>query len=57
MSCFFLLLPIPGLGYNAYERLAFSGIVITRVALLGAYITLITFCITTEWFPTTLIYL
>ena len=55
MSCFFLLLPIPGLSYNAYERLAFSGIVIIREALLGAYITLITFCITTELVPKTLI--
>ena len=49
----FLAFAIPGLGYNASERLAFSATVIVREAFLGAYITLIIFCIITAWFPKT----
>lgn len=55
MNYCFLLLSILGLGYNAYEMLAFSRIVRVREAILRAYVTLIIFCITTEWFSMTLI--
>lgn len=53
MNLCFLLLPIPGLGYNAYEMLAFSGMLLVREAFFSAYVTLTIFRITTEWFSMT----